>query len=28
MIDRREIIEEASSFSLLPSVVEKDYVLG
>lgn len=28
MIDRREIIEAASSFSLLPSVVEKDYVLG
>ncbi len=28
MIDRREILEAASSFSLLPSVVEKDYVLG
>src|ERR1700726_4652907 len=28
MIDRREIIEAASSFSLLPSIVEKDYVLG
>ena len=28
MIDRREILEVASSFSLLPSVVEKDYVLG
>jgi predicted nucleotidyltransferase component of viral defense system len=28
MIDRREILELASSFSLLPNVVEKDYVLG
>jgi predicted nucleotidyltransferase component of viral defense system len=28
VIDRREILEAASSFSLLPSVVEKDYVLG
>lgn len=28
MIDRREILEAASSFSLLPVVVEKDYVLG
>ncbi|HTW32205.1 MAG TPA: nucleotidyl transferase AbiEii/AbiGii toxin family protein [Candidatus Sulfotelmatobacter sp.] len=28
MIDRRDILEAASSFSLLPSVVEKDYVLG
>src|ERR1700745_276990 len=28
MIDRREILEAASSFSLLPSIVEKDYVLG
>jgi predicted nucleotidyltransferase component of viral defense system len=28
MIDKREILEAASSFSLLPSVVEKDYVLG
>jgi predicted nucleotidyltransferase component of viral defense system len=28
MIDRRELLEAASSFSLLPSVVEKDYVLG
>lgn len=28
MIDRREILEAASSFSLLPGVVEKDYVLG
>ena len=28
MIDRREILETASSFSLLPSIVEKDYVLG
>ena len=28
MIDRREILEAASSFSLLPSVVERDYVLG
>jgi hypothetical protein len=28
MIDRREILEAGSSFSLLPSIVEKDYVLG
>lgn len=28
MIDKREIIEAASSFSLLPNIVEKDYVLG
>jgi predicted nucleotidyltransferase component of viral defense system len=28
MIDRREILEAASSFSLLPGVVEKDYTLG
>ncbi len=29
MIDRREILDAASStFQLLPSVVEKDYVLG
>lgn len=28
MIDRREILEAASALSLLPSVVEKDYVLG
>jgi predicted nucleotidyltransferase component of viral defense system len=28
MIDKREILEAASSFSLLPNVVEKDYVLG
>lgn len=28
MIDRREILEIASSFSMLPNVVEKDYVLG
>jgi predicted nucleotidyltransferase component of viral defense system len=28
MIDRREILEAASTFSLLPNVVEKDYVLG
>jgi hypothetical protein len=28
MIDSREILEAASSFSLLPNVVEKDYVLG
>jgi len=28
MIDRREILEAASSFSLLPNIVEKDYVLG
>src|SRR5712692_8859790 len=28
VIDKREILEAASSFSLLPNVVEKDYVLG
>ena len=28
MIDKREILETASSLGLLPSVVEKDYVLG
>jgi predicted nucleotidyltransferase component of viral defense system len=28
MIDRREILEAASSLSLLPHIVEKDYVLG
>ena len=28
MIDKREILETASSHSLWPSVVEKDYVLG
>jgi predicted nucleotidyltransferase component of viral defense system len=29
MIDKREILEATSSFSLgLPSIVEKDYVLG
>ena len=28
MIDKREILEAASSFSLLPNIVEKDYVLG
>lgn len=28
MIDKREILEVASTFSLLPSVIEKDYVLG
>jgi len=28
MIDRREVLEAASSYSLLPSIVEKDYVLG
>lgn len=28
MIDKREILETASSLSLQPSVVEKDYVLG
>lgn len=28
MIDRREILESASSLGLLPNVVEKDYVLG
>jgi len=28
MIDKREILEAASALKLLPSVVEKDYVLG
>ena len=28
MIDKREILEAASALSLLPNVVEKDYVLG
>src|SRR5260370_681617 len=28
MIDRREILEAASSLSLLPHIVEKEYVLG
>lgn len=28
MIDKREILETASALGLLPSVVEKDYVLG
>jgi L-arabinose isomerase len=28
MIDKREILEAASSLSLLPNIVEKDYVLG
>ena len=28
MIDRREILDAASTFRLLPNVVEKDYVLG
>lgn len=28
MIDKREILETASSLSLLPNIVEKDYVLG
>lgn len=28
MIDKREILEAASAFGLLPNVVEKDYVLG
>ena len=28
MIDRREILDIASTFGLLPQVVEKDYVLG
>src|SRR5579864_2727115 len=28
MIDRREVLEAASSFSLLPNIIEKDYVLG
>jgi hypothetical protein len=28
MIGRREILEAASSLSLLPHIVEKDHVLG
>lgn len=28
MIDKREILEAASAFALLPGVVEKDYILG
>jgi len=28
VIDKREVLEAASSMGLLPSVVEKDYVLG
>lgn len=28
MIDKRDILEAASALGLLPSVVEKDYVLG
>ena len=28
MIDKREVLEAASALGLLPSVVEKDYVLG
>ncbi len=28
MIDKREILSHSSAFSLLPNVVEKDYVLG
>lgn len=28
MIDKRELLELASTFSLLPNVIEKDYVLG
>lgn len=28
MIDKREILEQASALGLLPSIVEKDYVLG
>ena len=28
MIDKREILETASALSLLPNIVEKDYVLG
>src|SRR5947207_15820151 len=28
MIDRREVLESASTLGLLPAVVEKDYVLG
>jgi predicted nucleotidyltransferase component of viral defense system len=28
MIDKREILEGASAFGLLPGIVEKDYVLG
>ena len=28
MIDKREIIEEASALGLNPHVIEKDYVIG
>jgi predicted nucleotidyltransferase component of viral defense system len=28
MIDKREILESASAFTLQPGVVEKDYILG
>jgi predicted nucleotidyltransferase component of viral defense system len=28
MIDKREILEAASTFNLLPSIIEKDYILG
>ncbi len=28
MIDRREILDMAERMSLLPNIVEKDYVLG
>ena len=28
MIDKREVLEAASAFGLLPGVIEKDYVLG
>jgi Nucleotidyl transferase AbiEii toxin, Type IV TA system len=28
MIDKREILDAASTFRLLPNVVEKDYILG
>ena len=28
MIDKRELLDEATALSLLPHVVEKDYALG
>ena len=28
MIDRREVLDMAERMSLLPNIVEKDYVLG
>lgn len=28
MIDKREIIDNATALSLLPNIVEKDYALG